>query len=380
MRNLFAFKTITGQVVVCALIVAFVGAGLGGFLGVEWTHHELDGGAIAAGSLLLFGIPALAYYVGVSLGGPIGKVSSALHSMSTGDLTVRIPPTGSGEIRAMVAAYNSAAESVLFPIDSMMQDIQVLSASAEALRKLSGRMSHAAEMTVTQTSATASASEEFSKGTQTVSAGMEEMSASIKEIARNSSAAAKVAGDAVKLSKQASDTMTRLGEGSDEIGKVVKLITAIAGQTNLLALNASIEAAGAGEAGKGFAVVANEVKELAKEAAKATDEISRKIEGMQAGTKGALEAISQIGVVIGQISDITNTIASAIEEQTVTTSEITRNIGEAAKGSADISQSIVKIAKASESATIGVGEAVKLADSLNKMVEGLKKMTARFKC
>src|SRR5207248_3908370 len=139
-----------------------------------------------------------------------------------------------------------------------------------------------------------------------------------------------------KAAEMTTATVAKLGESSTEIGQVIKVITSIAQQTNLLALNATIEAARAGEAGKGFAVVANEVKELAKETAKATEDISRKIEAIQNDTEGAVAAIGQIGVVIGQINDIQNTVASAVEEQSVTTNEITRNLSEAAKGGVDI--------------------------------------------
>ncbi len=139
-----------------------------------------------------------------------------------------------------------------------------------------------------------------------------------------------------QIAETTNETIAKLGQSSAEIGKVIKVITSIAQQTNLLALNATIEAARAGEAGKGFAVVANEVKELAKQTAKATEDISRKIEAIQADTKGAVDAIGQIGRIIMQINDIQNTIASAVEEQTATTNEISRNVAEAAKGSTDI--------------------------------------------
>ncbi len=154
----------------------------------------------------------------------------------------------------------------------------------------------------------------------------EEMTASIREIAKNANEAARVATQAVKVAETTNSTVGKLGESSAEIGKVIKVITSIAQQTNLLALNATIEAARAGEAGKGFAVVANEVKELAKETAKATEDISQKIEAIQTDTRGAVAAIGQIGTIINQINDIQNTIASAVEEQTATTNEISRNV------------------------------------------------------
>src|SRR5437868_14229072 len=162
------------------------------------------------------------------------------------------------------------------------------------------------------------------------------MNASIREIAKNASEAARVAGTAVKVAETTNGTIAQLGVSSAEIGQVTKAITSIAQQTNLLALNATIEAARAGEAGKGFAVVANEVKELAKETARATEDIGQKIEAIQRDAHGAVQAIAQIGAIIHQIDDIQNTIASAVEEQTATTAEMGRNVGEAATRSSEI--------------------------------------------
>jgi methyl-accepting chemotaxis protein len=194
-------------------------------------------------------------------------------------------------------------------------------------------MGSSAEETSSQATLVSAASEQVSKSVQTVASGTEEMTASIREIAKNASEAARVASGAVKVAENTNQTISKLGDSSTEIGKVIKVITSIAQQTNLLALNATIEAARAGEAGKGFAVVANEVKELAKETAKATEDISQKIESIQGDTRHAVSAISEINGVISKINDYQNTIASAVEEQTATTSEISRNVNEAAHGS-----------------------------------------------
>jgi methyl-accepting chemotaxis protein len=173
--------------------------------------------------------------------------------------------------------------------------------------------------------------------------------------------------------------VAKLGESSAEIGNVIKVITSIAQQTNLLALNATIEAARAGEAGKGFAVVANEVKELANQTAKATEDISRKIEAIQGDTKGAVEAITQIGKIINQINDLQNTIASAVEEQTATTGEISRNVAEAALGSNEIAQNITGVAQAARSTTEGASNTKTSADELSKIALDLQKLVAQFK-
>ena len=217
-------------------------------------------------------------------------------------------------------------------IDAVNQNAQALASSSEELTAVSQQMSSNSEETATQSNVVAAASEQVSKNVATVATSAEEMSASAKEIAKNATEAAKVATEAVKVAADTNKTVAKLGESSIEIGKVIKVITSIAQQTNLLALNATIEAARAGEAGKGFAVVANEVKELAKQTATATEDISGKIEAIQTDTKAAVAAIDQIGKIINQINDIQNTIASAVEEQTATTNEIARNATEAAQG------------------------------------------------
>ena len=168
----------------------------------------------------------------------------------------------------------------------------------------------------------------------------------------------------MKVAENTNATVSKLGDSSTEIGQVIKVITSIAQQTNLLALNATIEAARAGEAGKGFAVVANEVKELAKETAKATEDISRKIEAIQTDTKAAVEAIAEISGVINQINGISNTIATAVEEQNATTNEMARNVSEAARGSGEITSNIAGVAQAAESTSRGAGDTQKAAQQL----------------
>jgi methyl-accepting chemotaxis protein len=253
-----------------------------------------------------------------------------------------------------------------------------LSGSGEELNAISAEMSANAEETSAQANIVSAAADQVSKNVQTVATGVEEMGASIREIAGNANQAAKVAQDAVRFADATNAAIGKLGESSIEIGKVIKVITSIAEQTNLLALNATIEAARAGEAGKGFAVVANEVKELAKETAKATEEIGQKIDTIQNDTRGAVEAIRQIGLVIGQINDIAGTIASAVEEQSCTTSEISRNVAEAAKGSGEIAQNITSVAKAALSTTQGACNAQQAAGELSRMAAELHQLVGRY--
>jgi len=188
-----------------------------------------------------------------------------------------------------------------------------------------------------------------------------------------------VASTAVKTAEVTNATVAKLGASSREIGDVVKLITTIAQQTNLLALNATIEAARAGEAGKGFAVVADEVKELAKQTTAATEEISTKITTIQTDTEKAVQAIKEISEVINQINGISNTIASAVEEQTATTNEMDRNIAEASKGSTEIAQNITGVATAAQSTSGGATQTQSAASELSRMSSELQKLVGRFR-
>jgi PAS domain S-box-containing protein len=268
------------------------------------------------------------------------------------------------------------AEEMALILNQVNQNASTLGSSAEELTAVSSQMSVNAEETSAQANVVSAAAEQVSKNVQTVATGVDEMNSAIREIAKNASDSARVAQQAVTDAQIANNSISKLGDSSAEIGKVLKVITSIAEQTNLLALNATIEAARAGEAGKGFAVVANEVKELAKETARATEDISRKIETIQGDTQGAVESIRKIGQVIAQINDISNTIASAVEEQTATATEMSRNVAEASKGTAEIAENICSVAQSAQNTTQGATNCQQAAAELARMAVELQQLGA----
>ena len=283
-----------------------------------------------------------------------------------------------GDYRKIVEGINKTLEMVVEPLKVTAQNASTLASSSEELTAVSQQMAGNAEETATQANVVSAASEEVSKNVASVASASEEMQASIREIAKNANESARVAKNAVNVAHTTNETVKKLGESSQEIGNVIKVITSIAQQTNLLALNATIEAARAGEAGKGFAVVANEVKELAKQTAKATEDIGQKIEAIQGDTKGAVTAIEEISNIINQVNDISNSIASAVEEQTVTTNEIGHSVTEAAKGVGDIAKNIGGVALAAKNTTQGANDTQKASAELSHMAAQLQKVVSRF--
>ncbi len=304
---------------------------------------------------------------------------SISHAAREGQLGVRPDPgRHQGAYRKIIEGFNHTLDIIVEPLKTTAENASTLASSSEELTAVSQQMAGNAEETAVQANVVSAASEEVSKNVALVASASEQMQASIREISKNANDSARVARNAVSVASTTNETMKNLGESSREIGNVIKVITSIAQQTNLLALNATIEAARAGEAGKGFAVVANEVKELAKQTAKATEEISQKIEAIQGVTKGAVTAIEEITAIINQINDISNSIASAVEEQTATTNEIGRSVNEAAQGVNDIAKNIGAVATAARNTTQGANDTKKASLQLSEMAARLQAAVARF--
>ena len=259
------------------------------------------------------------------------------------------------------------------------RNAQSLATASEELSAVAKQMTGSSEQTTKQARMVAETSMGVTRSAASVATSAEQMSATVREIAKSASEAAKVATTAVRVAEQTNGTVAKLGESSVEIGKVIKVITSIAQQTNLLALNATIEAARAGEAGKGFAVVANEVKELAKQTAAATEDISRKIEAIQNDTKRSVGAIQEIGSIIGQINDYQNTIATAVEQQAATTAEIARSAAEASRASEQISSSIESVSSAAGSASEGAANTLSAAEELARLASSLRGLIDHLK-
>ena len=305
----------------------------------------------------------------------LGSVTSA----AEGDLTTKVNVEGDDAPGRMGAGLRALLDQLREAMAGMGDNARSLASSSDDLTTVSRQMVDNADQTSSQATTVSATSADVSRNVELVAAASEEMSASIREIAKNSTEAASIAKKAVDVSESTNEIVERLGDSSADIGKVINLITSIAEQTNLLALNATIEAARAGEAGKGFAVVANEVKELAKETAKATDDISHKIEAIQTGTEAAVLAIAEVTDIINEIHGITESIAAAVEEQTSTTNEIGRSAAEAAKGVGEIAQNIDGVAQAAERTSEGAGGTLDSAKSLGETSSRLHALVSRFK-
>ena len=327
--------------------------------------------------LMCFGSFTLVRIVSKSL----RRLADMIQDIAQGesDVTKRLEVVSNDELGEISRFFNLFMDK----LQDVMQQVaantrQVTTASRQLLEASRQITSNSAETSV-QANAVSQATRQVDQHLQSVSHGAEEMTSTIQHIADNAHQAAKMASKAVQTAQAANTTVSKLGRSSSEIGAVVNVITSIAQQTNLLALNATIEAARAGEAGKGFAVVANEVKELARQTSKATEDIGQKINAIQTDTKGAVEAIGGISGVINQINNISGTIATAVEEQSATTNEMTRNVSEAAKGGGEISANIGGTARAAEGTSARAQESYKAAQKLAEVAAQLSNLVGQFK-
>jgi methyl-accepting chemotaxis protein len=362
-------------------------------------------GIVAAGFVLV--ILPLTLWLTRSITQPIGRMTRMLKDLAEGDLTRRLTDTSGTETQVLAESFNHFVSRVHDIVRDAAGNARALAGAAENLLQLSRGLRDNSETMNTKTDlvaaateemsanmrSVASAMEEFSVNITTVATAAEEMSATIGEIAASATKAKGIAGDAVAKAAQASSRVGELGVAAEEIGKVTEAIMAISSQTNLLALNATIEAARAGEAGRGFAVVANEIKELAQQTAKATEEIRQRIDGIQNATGLTVHDIQAVTQVIREVDSIVGTIAAAVEEQSVTTRDIADNVGQAAAGVQEVNENVAQAQTATgeiardvvgvseESAKI-VGNANTLqqsAEMLATLAERLRGLVGQFK-
>ncbi len=356
----------------------------------------------------LFFSTLLAWWLARSITRPVKAMTDAMRKLASGDTQTVIPATDNkDEIGTMAGAVQVFKDNMI-EADRLRSDqeeqkkraeiekkaamnkmadefessvkgvVQIVSSASTELQSTAQSMSATAEETQRQSTAVAAASEQASTNVQTVASAAEELSSSITEISRQVTESTRISGQAVADAERTNTEIQGLSEAAQKIGDVVKLINDIAGQTNLLALNATIEAARAGEAGKGFAVVASEVKNLASQTAKATEEISSKIAEMQAATGRSVTAVQGIGQTIGRINEIATTIASAVEEQGAATQEIARNVQQASAGTAEVSSNIVGVTKAANDTGAASTQVLGSAGELSKQSETLRQQVEGF--
>jgi methyl-accepting chemotaxis protein len=361
---------------------------------------------VLAGLSLLLGI-GFASLIGRRIARPVIAMTATMAGLAAGDRSVAIPAldhkdeigemaravevfkTGLIEADELAAAQQAEQErkqrrqqtiddAIAAYDESVGRSLAALSAAAGEMRVTAEGMAATAEDTRSQASAVTSASAEALANVQNVASSTEEMTASIAEIARQVAQSTQIAAKAVDEASRTNATMRALTDAAHRIGEVVQLIQDIASQTNLLALNATIEAARAGEAGKGFAVVASEVKTLANQTGKATEEIASQITAIQAATKSAVEAIKGIDGTIGQISEISTTIAAAIEEQGAATGEITRSTQETARGTEAVSRNIAGVSEAAGKTGAAASQVLASSGALGRQAETLRAEVDQF--
>ncbi|WP_436531753.1 methyl-accepting chemotaxis protein [Actinoplanes sp. HUAS TT8] len=344
-------------------------------------RSEYRTGMLLIGAMLLVGLlcgVAIAEVVARAIRRSVRAVGDALQAMAGGNLRSTVVVSSRDELGVMSGDLNQAVAGVREAVVAMAASADTLADQAAQLSASSHEILDRAERTSDQARGAAATADLVSTNVGAVAAASHQMSGAIEEIARNASDGATVAGQATERAIATNRVISKLGESSAEIGEVIKTITSIAEQTNLLALNATIEAARAGETGKGFAVVAGEVKDLAQETARATEEISERVRAIQSDTQGAVAAIGEITEIIQKINEYQGSIAAAVDEQTATANEMNRSVSEAAGGSSDIATNIAQAATAAEQTAAEVANNRQAAAGLAQISADFRELVARF--
>jgi methyl-accepting chemotaxis protein len=333
-------------------------------------------GLVTAVSALLVGIAI--WFVARVIASPIRATKTLLEQVAGGDFSKRAAVRSDDDLGDMAAALNSTVERVGHAITDISRNAATLADSAQQLTGVSQQVSAGAERASIEAAAAADSATQVSEDVQAIATGTDEMRASISEIAGNATAATSIVSNAVTAAEGANHTVIKLAGSSEQIGHVAKVIATIAEQTNLLALNATIEAARAGELGKGFAVVAGEVKDLASETAKATEDIARQIAALQADSSDAAAAISGISSTINEIADIQQGIATAVEQQSASTQEIGSRVARAAGRTGDIADRVTAVTTTSRQATDSAAQTQRAAQELAATAANLRAVIDQF--
>jgi methyl-accepting chemotaxis protein len=355
-----------------ALIRASAGGALGAISAAR--NRSIVIGAVSLGIIIL-----LIYVLFDRLvNRQVQVLMDATRRIEKGDFTYRCEVKGRDEMSHVGARLNVMCDNLSNMFKDIASGSETVASSSTEMSAISHQMSTTAEQASGKSNTVAAAMEQASSGISTVATAAEEMTATIDEIARNAEKARSITEGAVSEAQSASGKIDELGKAAQEIGEVTETITAVSEQTNLLALNATIEAARAGEAGKGFAVVANEIKALAKQTAGATEEIKKKIEGVQDSTAGTVSKIEQISKVITEVNEIVSVIASAVEEQSVTTKEIASNVAESSNVVGEVTKDLSDVNQAASEMSDSSSQVNNSAQELSKLAEQLKEMVGKF--